>query len=58
MYIEEFIGGSDLKGIQPKHIINCMKVVNDIDIGFTKVHSTLKYAQELVRDTYICIYTK
>lgn len=42
MYIEESIGGSDLKEIQPKHIINCMKAVNDIDISFTNVHSTLE----------------
>ncbi|KAL0803144.1 hypothetical protein Bca101_058320 [Brassica carinata] len=52
MYVEGFSGGSDLKGIRPKHIMGCMRAVYEIEIGYTKAHGALEYAQDMVRGTH------
>lgn len=44
MYVEEFSGGSDLKGIRPKHIMYCISAIYVIDIGYTKAQNALTYA--------------
>ena len=56
MYVEGFSGGSDLKGIPPKHIMDCIRVVYQIEIGYLKAHSTLVYARERVRGTHASCY--
>ena len=56
MYVEGFSGGSDHKGIRPKHIIDCIRVVYQIDIAYWKAHSALAYAREMVRGTYASGY--
>ena len=56
VYVEGFSGGSDLKGIQPKHIMECIRDVYQLDIGYTKAHSALAYAREMVRGTHASGY--
>ena len=56
MYVEGFTGGSDLKGIRPKHIMDCIRAVYKLDIIYTKAHSALAYARELVRGTHASGY--
>ena len=56
MYVEGFSGGSDLKGIWPEHIMDCIRAVYQLDIGYTKAHRALAYAREMVRDTHASGY--
>lgn len=56
MYVEEFSGGSDLRGIRPKHIMDCIRAVYQIDIGYSKAHSALAYARDMVRGTHASGY--
>lgn len=56
MYVEGFSGGSDLRGIRPKHIMDCMRAVYEIEIGYTKAHGALAYARDMVRGTHASGY--
>ncbi|KAL0886314.1 hypothetical protein Bca101_010297 [Brassica carinata] len=52
MYVEGFSGGSDRKGIRPKYIMDCIRAVYQIEIGYTKAHNALAYARKMVRGTH------
>jgi len=56
MYVEGFSCGNDLKGILPKHIMDCIRAVYQIDIGYWKAHKALAYAREMVRGTHASGY--
>lgn len=51
MCVDRFSGGSDLRRIKPRHIIDCMKAIHGLDIVYTKAHNALVYESELERGT-------
>ncbi|CAE6126332.1 unnamed protein product [Arabidopsis arenosa] len=51
LYVDFARCGSDLKQIKPFHIRQWMKSARGVDTGYTKAHSALAYAREIVRGT-------
>lgn len=58
IYVAEFSGGSNLKGVQARHIMDIMKSVYGLEVTYKKAHRALLYARQLVRGTYESGYSR